>query len=223
MDESGDPVFYAKNKRRKQLAKGASGYLLMGAVRVVDPQIARKKIRKLWRKISEDPVLSQINSFKKSKGIFHACKDHTQKIVPLFFELLQEIDFDYSVFMVQKNIENFVTKYNSNEDLFYQSVVTKLFKKIDHNFDRVVFSQRKQRQQQNLFESALRKAYKRLEEFEPPIVEVKPASQDLCLCIVDYMNWAMKRAYCDKNFAYIKPLNSKVKSFQQQFSFKIDF
>ena len=75
VDESGDPNFYGKGGDVIVGQRGCSRILLLGFVRVDEPDPIRKGLAELRCQIAKEPYLKDIPSIKKTLMSFHAKDD----------------------------------------------------------------------------------------------------------------------------------------------------
>lgn len=182
-----------------------------------DPKIIRGKLTNLREEIKQDTYLQAIPSLKKSLVHFHATDD-CPEIREKMFKLMIGLDFK-SEFIVARKIENvFRNKHKCKPDLFYDDLITKLFQNQLHSTKEniIYFSVRTNRARQAPLENAIRKAVISFEDkwkikvdAEIQIYPQSPKSE-FCLQVIDYMIWAIQRAFVKKELRYYEFVKNKV-------------
>lgn len=104
VDESGDPFFYDRKGNFIAGKEGCSQILILGFVKIEQPEPVRKRIVELQAAIARDDYLQQIPSGKKSVANFHATDDSAE-VREKFFKLIMEFPFK-SEFLVARKIES---------------------------------------------------------------------------------------------------------------------
>lgn len=159
VDESGDPTFYDRRGNLIVGQDGCSPLLILGMIEVNDPASMRNKINQLQSRIINDPYLVGIPSIQKTKNAFHA-KNDVPEVRYQFFKLLTEFDFK-AYFIVARKIERvFRNSFNSNENAFYDHLITRLFesKLHTHELNMIYFAKRGSRTRQVPIEKAINKS-----------------------------------------------------------------
>lgn len=217
VDESGDPNFYDRVGNLIVGREGCSKILMIGFVMVSNPLIMRKKILKLKSDIINDPYLKNIPSISKTERYFHACDD-SPEVREKVFKLIKEIDFKAEFVVARKKETIFKKRHRGNPNVFYDDIITKLFKNKLHLAEEnyVYFEIRGDRKRQSPLEDAIRTAINLFEERSgvknDSQVKVFPMSSvgEPCLQIVDYMSWAVQRAFIKKEMRYVDFLEDKI-------------
>jgi hypothetical protein len=165
-----------------------------------------------------DPYLTGIPSIAKTQIALDA-KDDTPEVRYLFFKEIKSLPFN-AHFIVARKIERiFKDDHKGEEARFYDDLIERLFQNVLHRFQRnhIVFSTRGSRERRAPIEEAIKKAKGRFEEKHK--VKVDGATFDLQpqspkgeprLSVIDYMNWAVQRAYLKSEMRYYKFVEDKV-------------
>lgn len=217
VDESGDPTFYDRFGHLTVGQGGCSPLLILGVVEIEDPAPARQAILNLQSELINDPYFSDIPSIHKTSLSFHA-KDDLPEIRYRFFKLLSTLDFQ-AQFVVARKIEKyFVANFHSKENEFYDNLVTRLFEgklhKREQNY--IYYSKRGSRTRQEPIRNAIQKSIAHFEKkWETTItsnitIQAQTPSGEPCLSIVDYMNWAVYRAYTRREMRYYEAVKERV-------------
>jgi hypothetical protein len=217
VDESGDPTFYDRNGNLIVGQDGCSSMLILGMIETNDPVPLRQAILDLQTKIVKDPYFADFPSLQKTKRAFHA-KDDVPEIRYQFYKLLAGLDFQ-AQFVVARKIERvFRNNFHSKENEFYDHLITQLFEgKLhlhEHNF--FYFAKRGSRNRQVPIENAIQKSILLFEQKWHTTVNSKTEVQaqtpagEPCLSIVDYMNWAIFRAFTRNEMRFFETVREKV-------------
>jgi len=219
VDESGDPNFYNREGILIAGQEGCSSILILGFMEAENPDILRKEILALKKDISADPYLSGIPSMKKTRISFHA-KDDCPEVRLAVFKKLEALDFK-AQFVVARKIEKvFQKRFNGDENKFYNHLITKLFQNVLHRFNEnhIYFATRGSKNRQLFLSSALKNAVELFEEkwgigisdkISIKILAQSPVGEP-CLQIIDYLNWAVYRAFTKGEMRFYKTIESKV-------------
>jgi hypothetical protein len=228
VDESGDPIFYNRYSSNIVGNKGCSKILILGLIRTYDPGIIRKRINDLIEIISNDDYLKPIPSISKTitKG-FHA-KDDAPEVREKFFKLIKNLDFKAEFIVARKNEKIFLKRHKGKENLFYDEMIIRLFQNKLHKTknNKIYFAIRGDRKRQLPLEKAIDAAMSNFEEkFSKEvktICEVIPQSPfgEPCLQIIDYMNWALFRAFTKCEERYFNFIKEKVSLVVDIYDFK---
>ncbi len=217
VDESGDPTFYDRKGNLIVGQEGCSSLLILGLVEINNPTPVRQAIMKLQSEIIADSYFSDIPSIQRTKIAFHA-KDDIPEVRYQFYKLLSELDFQ-AQFIVARKIERvFRNNFHSDENEFYDHLVTRLFdgKLHKHAQNLIFFAKRGSRSRQAPLESAIEKSIRIFENKWGTTVNTKTTIQaqspagECCLSIVDYMNWAVFRAFTRNEMRFFETIRDKV-------------
>ena len=219
VDESGDPVFYNRDGVLIVGSEGCSPILIMGLIETLTPEALRKELASLREEILSDPYFSGIPSMEKTKLAFHA-KDDCPEVRHAVFKKLKELKYK-AQFLVARKIERvFQQTFDGKPAKFYDHLVTKLFQDVLHRFEinKIYFAKRGSKKRQKPMETAIINAIKNFEEkwgadFSEKVhfnVSAQTPSGEPCLQIVDYMNWAVYRAFVKQEMRFYKVVEDKV-------------
>lgn len=135
----------------------------------------------------------------------------------MFFSLIKELEFKAQFIVARKVEKVFRNSFNANEREFYDHLISKLFKNNLHRFSHnyICFSKRGSAIRQKPLEDAISKAKVWFEEKAQIIsstFDIQPQSPkgEPCLSIIDYMNWAVYRAYVRNEMRYYDSIEDKV-------------
>lgn len=217
VDESGDPTFYNRKGDLIVGNPGCSRILILGFIETQDPSTLRRNLLILHHNIVNDLRFANIPSMKKTKVAFHA-KDDFPEIRHQVFELLATLDFK-AQFVVARKIEpTFRKRYRGNKNTFYDSLVTQLFQNVLHRYQQnhVYFAKRGSRNRQVPLTKAIEKSVAGFESkwgttvSTTTKVQAQISSAEPCLSIVDYMNWAVYRAFVRQEMVPFEIVREKV-------------
>jgi hypothetical protein len=217
VDETGDPVFYDRRGNLIVGQEGCSPILGLGFVESTDPGSIRRALAELHAQIAVDAYLQEIPSIWKTDRAFHA-KDDASEVRYLVYQCLARQEFK-AQFIVARKIEGiFRDSFHARETEFYDYLVSHLFDKVlhRHTHNRIYFAQRGTRKRQAALEQAIRRGVAAFEarwktRVETEIVvEPQTAVGEPCLQVVDYMNWAVYRAFVKREMRYYRFMEDKV-------------
>src|SRR5205085_575136 len=134
-----------------------------------------------------------------------------------------------SQFIVARKIERvFRNSHGAKEHKFYDNLITKLFQNVlhRHQHNHIYFSTRGSRARQKPLEDAIWRAKGRFEKrckisVDATTFNVEPQSPkgEPCLSIIDYMNWAVYRAYTKNEMRYYNFVSDKVSFLRDLYDF----
>ncbi len=217
VDEAGDPTFYNRFGKNIVGTEGCSKILLLGLIRTGNPEELRQSMLQLNQEIANDPFYEGVPSVEKTKICFHA-KDDIPEIREKVFRKIATLDFKAEFFVGRKIEGVFLKQHKGKENLFYDDLISKLFENKLHKNDKsiIYFAVRGNKTRQKPLEDAIEKA-KTIFEKKWGIkndnqIEILPQSPvgEPCLQIVDYMNWAVQRAFIKKEDRFYKFIENKV-------------
>ncbi|MBK8270480.1 MAG: DUF3800 domain-containing protein [Planctomycetes bacterium] len=217
VDEAGDPVFFDRWGETIVGQLGCSPILILGFIEVTDPHSARQSLAALRSKLLTDSYLSAIPSMKKTAISFHA-KDDCPEVRHAVFREIANMDFRSQFVVARKRETTFRKSFKSSPSRFYDHLISLLFRNVLHRCSRnwIYFSKRGDRVRQKPLEDAISKG---LDEFqaiwktkiETQIrVQCQTPSNEPCLQIIDYMNWAVYRAFTKGEMRYFDFVRQKV-------------
>ncbi len=219
VDESGDPTFYNSKGRLIVGVEGCSKIFIMGFIETKNPNLIRSELKKLRISLINDKYLSDIPSMAKTSISFHA-KDDCPEVRQAVYKKISEFDFK-AQFIIARKIENVFRKtFKYSQDKFYDYLITRLFENVMHKnkVNVVYFAKRGSKNRQKPLEKAIKTAITAFEnkwntqiaddlEFN---IHAQMPSAESCLQVVDYMNWAVYRAFTKREMRYYKYIESKV-------------
>ena len=217
VDESGDPNFYDSYGRNILKKPGCSDILILGFIKTQFPEIIRQNICKLREDVKNDQYLAKVPSLEKTLRFFHA-KDDCPEVRERVFKLIKTLDFKCQM-VVARKIENvFIKVHKKNPNLFYDSLVTVLFQNQLHDMstNTIYFATKANKPRRIPLESAITKAVKDFEnKYNIKVnaqIGVHPQTPigEPCIQVVDYMNWALQRAYSKKETRYLDFVMDKI-------------
>jgi hypothetical protein len=216
VDESGDPNFYGKGGDVIVGQRGCSRILLLGFVRVEDPESIRKRLAELKDQIAHDLYLRDIPSVSKTLVGFHA-KDDCPEVRMMVYKTLAEHSFAAQVIVARKIERMFRSRYKGSKDIFYEDLVGRLFQNQLHKAqtNHIVFSKRGNKIQQHTMRAAIEAGAERFrQKWGTDIstqlnIEALSSSEDFMLQVVDYANWAVQRAFEKGEMRYFNFLRDK--------------
>lgn len=217
VDEAGDPIFYNKYGHCIVGREGCSKILLLGLIRTSDPQPLRQAVLSLKDEIGKDKYLEKIPSIKKTLRAFHA-KDDCPEVREKFFKLIVDLDFR-AEFIVARKIESvFLGRHKGKEGLFYDDLFAKLFENKLHKSKQnyIYYAIRGSRKRQAPVSEAIQTAILAFEsKWKKKVnsrvfIEPQSPAGEPCLQIVDYMNWAIHRAFTRNEDRYLRFVEDKI-------------
>jgi hypothetical protein len=217
VDESGDPTFYDRRGNLIVGQPGCSSILILGLIETQDPQSLRRAVLELQREVVRDPGYQNIPSLRKTAVAFHA-KDDLPEIRHRLFQLLATLDFR-AQFVVARKIERvFRNSFRAQENDFYDHLVSRLFQNLLHRYkhNHIYFAKRGSRKRQAPLSQAIELGISRFEEkwstevttsFQ---VQAQSPGGEPCLCVTDYANWAVYRAFTKGEMEHYRIIEDKV-------------
>lgn len=217
VDESGDPTFYDRNGRLIVGNEGISKILILGFIKTEDPKSIRQALTNLRDQLAKDKYLQDIPSLQKSLIAFHA-KDDSAEVRQAVYKTIVNLNFSAEM-TVSRKIENiFKKRHDRKETEFYDDLVAKLFQNKLHTSSQneIYFAVRGSRLRQKPLEEAIQKAVLNFEKKWKVKVDSKinvypqSPSGEPCLQVIDYINWAVQRAYIKGDMRFYKFIEEKV-------------
>lgn len=217
VDESGDPTFYDGKGNLIVGQAGCSPILLLGFVETQAPMTLRKALLELQQTIVNDPYFEGVPSLAKTRVAFHA-KDDLSEIRFQVYKLLATLDFK-AQFIVARKVERvFRNNFSAKETEFYDHLVYTLFTNTLHRYQDnfIYFAKRGSRNRQVPLEYAIQRSMNEFEQKWKVKINTKIQIQsqtpvgEACLSIIDYMNWAVYRAFTRGEVRYLRTVEEKV-------------
>jgi hypothetical protein len=217
VDESGDPTFFDRLGTLIVGQGGCSPILILGFIETCEPTHIRHALDRLHREIAADRYLSGVPSIRKTNVAFHA-KDDVPEVRQAVYKCLMTMDFK-AQFVVARKIERvFRNTCHSNEGKFYDRLVTRLFQNVLHRHatNRIYLSRRGVSTRQVPLESAIRLGMSKFEakwrtevNTDVTVLTQTPVGEP-CLQVIDYMNWAVYRAFVKSEMRFYTFIEDKV-------------
>ena len=229
VDESGDPVFYNKKKKLIIEKAGVAPILMIGYIRTNHPEILRKELSNLRKKFIDSGFYDEYPSFKKTKIAFHA-KDDVPEIRKEVFDLISKLNFMAMIVVARKKESIFEKRHKKNTNKFYFDIVQKLFKESLHKSKKnvIYFSRKDNKTRQKLFDDAIELAkltFSNENDIEVNShieVLIQTPSDETCLQIIDYVNWAIYRAYTKGEMRYFNIIKDKIALIHDIYDYKAE-
>ncbi len=217
VDEAGDPTFFNRFGENIVGMEGCSKILIMGFIKTNNPENIRRTILNLKEEITNDPYYKGVPSLNKTRICFHA-KDDIPEIREKVFRKIATLDFKAEFFVGRKMINIFLKKHKGRENLFYDDLVSKLFENKLHKSEKniIYFATRGSSTRQKPIEDAIGKARENFERKwhiqHDNQIEIRPQSPvgEPCLQVIDYMNWAVHRAFIRQEDRFLKLVEDKI-------------
>ena len=217
VDESGDPTFYDKRGNLIVGQGGCSPILIIGFIETGDLARIRRQLEQLHREIATDKYLEAVPSIKKTNIAFHA-KDDVPEVRQAVYKCIAGMNYKAQFVVARKIARVFRNKCHSSEGKFYDRLVTRLFANVLHRHaeNRIYISRRGASTRQEPLESAIRLGVSNFEarwqtevNTDVAVLTQTPVGEP-CLQIIDYMNWAVYRAFVKREMRYYKFVEDKV-------------
>lgn len=219
VDETGDATFYNRRGRLIVGESGCSTKLMLGFVRVKhDPGEMRQAIVNLHQEVLNDPYFQQLPSFADTSIAFHANKD-SPEIRYLVFKLIRSLKFKACFVVSHKDEKIFQETYHGKTNEFYDDLISRLFQNSLHRYMRnhICVATRGSRVRQKPLELAIEKARLRFQQryqLAPlgttATVKLQSPKGEPCLSVIDYVGWAIQRAYTKGDMKYYKLIKDKI-------------
>ncbi|MDR1323123.1 MAG: DUF3800 domain-containing protein [Candidatus Margulisbacteria bacterium] len=216
VDESGDPTFFNKYGECLLGKDGCSPLLILGFIHTDNPQKIRETINSLHKEIDANEYLKDIPSITKTKLNFHA-KDDVPEVREKVFTVIKSLDFKAEFIVARKRVDIFTKRHKRNENVFYNEIVSRLFENKLHTQDNIIcFSKRGNKLKQEHMQSAIQSAILNFEKKTNKKIEtatriiIQTPTKEPCLQVIDYMNWAVQRAFIKKEMRYFNFIKEKI-------------
>lgn len=217
VDESGDPTFYDQHGNLIVGQEGCSPILILGFVETSDPYPIRAAMADLHTRLAADEYLKDIPSMAKTNTAFHA-KDDCPEARQAVFNLLRSLDFKAQFVVARKKERVFRNSFHANENEFYDYLISLLFENVLHRYaeNHIYISQRGSRLRQERLEQAVLHGIanfeKRWNQKVETHIHVFPhtAVGEPCLQVIDYINWAVYRAFVKREMRYVRFVQDKI-------------
>lgn len=218
VDESGDTVFYDRYGRFIVDKEGVSKILILGFIHTHDPKTIRQTLLNLKNNIISDPYLKGISSLTKTAIAFHA-KDDCPEVREKVYKTISKLDFSSELFVARKILNIFNKRHHRNENEFYDDLISKLFENKLHmaKINKIYFAVRSNKIRQIPLEKAIARAKEKFEKkWNKKIesdIEIQPQSPsgEPCIQVIDYIVWAIQRAFIKKEMRFYQVIEEKIK------------
>ncbi len=209
VDESGDPNFLGRGKTNL-LEKGlASKYFMVGYLELSDPQELHRRFQAIREEVIADDFLNAIPSVKHSVKCFHANKD-CREVQERVFKALKETEFNFHAVVMEKRIDQFITRFHGKQSVYYAYLVERLmenrlhlYPKIDIYFSKMGAITNEENMWAALDRSKERFLQKWKKESNGTIrIFMQQPSHIAGLQAVDYVLWGIHRVYNHQDFRY---------------------
>jgi hypothetical protein len=217
VDESGDPTFYDRKGNLIIGQAGCSPILILGFIETQNPDAIRKNVLMLQEEIIHDPYFQDFQSIQKTAIAFHA-KDDVPEIRYRFLKLISTMDFR-AQFIVARKIERvFRNNFHAQESEFYDHLVSLLFQNTLHRYrsNLIYYAKRGSRDRQAPIANAIQRGLARFTDkwsVQPNSsfsIQAQTPVGEPCLSVVDYINWAVYRAFTRQEMRYFRTVEEKV-------------
>jgi len=216
VDESGDSTFFDRKGTLIVGNEGCSKVLILGFICTDNPKALRRSVAELREEVINDEYLKTIPSMSKTAQHFHA-KDDCPEVREKVFKRIKSLDFKAQFIVARKRLDIFQKRHKKNEHIFYNEIVSRLFEKSLHKNQNVIyFSKRGSQTKQSHFLDAIQTA---LLNFEAkygiqadsyPEVFVQTPKEENLLQVIDYMSWAVFRAFSLRDVRYLNFVRDKI-------------
>jgi hypothetical protein len=217
VDESGDPTFYDRKGNFIVGQPGCSPILILGLIETQSPEPIRQAVLALQQEVVQEPYFQGVPSLQKTTIAFHA-KDDLPEIRYRFFKLLSTLEFR-AQFIVARKVERvFRSSFQAKESAFYDHLVSHLFENLLHRYESntIYFAKRGSRDRQTPLSTAIQRGIQHFEEkWDTQVttafkVQAQTPQGEPCLSVIDYMNWAVYRAFTRGEMRYYRGVEDKV-------------
>ena len=217
VDESGDATFYDRRGNFIVGQAGCSKLLILGFIETPSPNTIRKAVLDLQQEIINEPYFQGVPSIAKTAIAFHA-KDDSPEIRYQFFKLIAGLEFR-AQFIVARKIERvFRNSFQTQKNAFYDHLVSELFQNVLHRFQEnyIYFAKRGSRDRQIPLQGAIQQGVNRFEEkWDTQVktafhIQAQTPKGEPCLSVIDYMNWAVYRAFTRREMRFYKVVEHNV-------------
>jgi hypothetical protein len=119
------------------LEKGlASKYFMVGYLELSDPQELHRRFQAIRQEVAADDFLNAIPSVKHSVKCFHANKD-CREVQERVFKALKETEFSFHAVVMEKRIDQFITRFHGKQSVYYAYLVERLMENRLHLYPKI--------------------------------------------------------------------------------------
>ena len=191
---------------------------MLGFIETQAPATIRRAVLDLQSEILSEPYFAGVPRVTHTTGVAFHAKDDEPAVRYRFFKLLADLEFEAQIIVARKIERVFRTNFEAKEQAFYDHLVTRLFQNLLHRYsqNQIIFAKRGSRNRQAPLLAAI---YNGIRAFEKQwntqvTTQVSVAAQtpkgEPCLSVVDYVNWAVHRAYTTGEMRYFRLVQDKV-------------
>jgi hypothetical protein len=217
-DESGSPSILGRRGKNLITSGMVSKTFSVGYIQTTTPHIISVELEKLRKEIITDQYYKDIPSIKNLVNGFHANKD-CHEVRDKVFHLLKTFDFETYIVIAQKSEAIFRKKFNMSDKKLYKFLVSELLKNRIHLYSEIdmYFSEMGDIVSKKNMTEALQDAIDKFhmkwgKENQNSIrIFVQQPSHLPALQIIDYVLWAVYRAYENNDFRYFNFIRDKIK------------
>ena len=136
IDESGDPNFLGKGKKDLLSSDSASLWFMVGYLELEDQKNLSRRFMEIRKEIAGDEYINRIPSVQHSLRCFHANKD-CREVQERVFKVLKQEDFRFHTVVIQKRIDQFLSKFHGKKSELYSYMVERLLEKRLHLYPNI--------------------------------------------------------------------------------------
>ena len=216
-DEAGTPEILGR-KGVNLVTKGCSSKVfIVGFISTTDPKAINNAMRTIHDEIVADSYLASIPSISSTRLMFHANKDCAE-VREKVFKILHDADFSFQCIVARKKLSIFRSRYDLVPSRLYRDLVSRLLKNRLHLNKEIdcYFSSMQNVIWRESMEETIAQAKDRFHrqwglDHENSIrVIIQKSSELYALQAVDYMLWAVYRAFEHGDFRYLEYVKEKV-------------
>jgi hypothetical protein len=144
-------------------------------------------------------------------------KNDTPEVREKVFKIIKKLDFKAEFIVARKRVDVFAKRHQRDENVFYNELVSKLFENRLHLQNNIVyFSKRGNKLKQHHLQRAIQSAVLAFENKTSRKIDtvtkisIQIHSDEPGLQVIDYMNWAVQRAYVKKEIRYLDFVRDKI-------------
>jgi hypothetical protein len=167
------------------------------------PGNIKRQVLTLQKEILNDSYFANIPSIERRRNNFrfHATDD-IPEIREKMFRLMKQLPFKAYIIVARKIEAIFQNRYNSKPEVFYDAMVSQLFRNqlVNGETNVISFEQRGKKNKQIALEQSIVASVKEYGELQQDVffsfrVLVQTPTEQPCLQIADYINRAIQRMY----------------------------
>ena len=217
-DEAGSPAILGHHSKNLLAQNLTSKTFSVGYIQMAEPHDFGVALENLRKEILEDEYYSSIPSIKNLKNGFHANKD-CHEVRDKVFHLLKKFDFEAYIIVARKSEALFRNRFDLSDKKLYEFLVSELLKNRLHLYKDIdiYFSEMSNVVSTRNMSSAINEAIAKFKnkwgkENESNIrVFVQQPSHLVQLQAIDYVLWAVYRAFENNDFRYFNFIKEKIR------------